>query len=29
MVDPDKASRWSTPLRGVVEQTLIEKFPCS
>jgi hypothetical protein len=29
MVDPDKASRWSTPLRGVLEQTLAEKFPCS
>ena len=29
MVDPDKASRWSTPLRGVVEHTLADKFPCS
>jgi hypothetical protein len=29
MVDPDKASRWSTPLRSVVEQALAEKFPCS
>ena len=28
MVDPDKASRWSTPLRGVVEQVLADKFPC-
>jgi hypothetical protein len=28
MVDPDKASRWSTPLRGVVEQILADKFPC-
>jgi Rap1a immunity proteins len=29
MVDPDKASRWSTPVRSVVEQALAEKFPCS
>jgi hypothetical protein len=29
MVDPEKASRWSTPLRGVIEQTLEGKFPCS
>jgi hypothetical protein len=28
MVDPNKASRWSTPLRTVVEQVLTEKFPC-
>jgi hypothetical protein len=28
MVDPDKASRWSTPLRSVVEQVLADKFPC-
>jgi hypothetical protein len=28
MVDPDKASRWSTPLRSVVEQILADKFPC-
>jgi hypothetical protein len=29
MVDPNKASRWSTPLRSVVEQVLADKFPCS
>jgi hypothetical protein len=29
MADPDKATRWSTPLRGVVEQALTEKFPCN
>jgi len=29
MVDPDKASRWSTPLRSVVEEVLLAKFPCS
>jgi hypothetical protein len=29
MVDPDKAGRWSTPFRSVVEQVLADKFPCS
>ena len=29
MVDPEKAERWSTPLRSVLEQALAEKFPCS
>jgi hypothetical protein len=29
MVDPEKASRWSTPLRGVLEQVLADKFPCN
>ncbi len=29
MVDPDKATRWSTPLRSVVEEVLLAKFPCS
>src|SRR5262245_21094239 len=28
MVDPEKATRWSTPLRSVLEQILAEKFPC-
>ena len=29
MVDPEKAERWSTPLRSVLEPALAEKFPCS
>ena len=29
MVDPEKAGRWSTPLRSVLEPALAEKFPCS
>jgi len=29
MVDPEKAERWSTPLRSVLEQALAEKFPCN
>jgi len=29
MVDPEKADRWSTPLRSVLEQALAEKFPCN
>ena len=29
MVDPEKAGRWSTPLRSVLEPAHAEKFPCS